>query len=225
MAQASIVDQAVEAIRDYVISRGLTPGQRLPSERDLAESLGTSRPALREAVRQLEADRVIAVRGRSGMYIASLDLDELFAVRLQLEPLAAQLTAARRSPDQLRDLQKMVAELRRALADPASFSAVDRRLHSAVAMISGNGILADFILQLGDLTTISRGATVRDEQTRAGTLADMSRLTAAIRLRDGDAAANAMEAHLRRIQAAAAAESAIQPLPQRIEARQPASPG
>jgi DNA-binding FadR family transcriptional regulator len=217
--QESIVDQATEAIREYVISRGLAPGQRLPSERDLAESLGTSRPALREAIRRLESEHVIDVRGRSGMYIATLDMAEVFAVRLQLEPLAAQLTASRRTADELRGLQAMVAELRRAMPDPAGFSSVDRRLHAAVAKLGGNAVLADFILQLNDLTLISRGTTVRAEATRTGTLADMERLVSAIRRRDGDAAALAMRVHLQRIEATAAGEPFAPPLPQRLSLR------
>ncbi len=201
--QESIVDQAAEAIREYVISRQLTTGQRLPSERDLAEALGTSRPAVREAVRRLTAERVVEVRGRSGIYIASVDLDHVFAVRLQLEPLAARLAAERRSPTELRGLQSLVAKLRTAFPDPARFIDADRRLHGAIAQISGNAILAGFILQLNDLTLISRGVTARADDTRLGTASDMAQIVAAIRARDPSAAGAAMSSHLEQIQGAA----------------------
>jgi GntR family transcriptional regulator, transcriptional repressor for pyruvate dehydrogenase complex len=198
----SIVDRAAEAIREYVIARQLTAGQRLPSERDLAVALGTSRPALREALRRLTAERVVEVRGRSGIYIASVDLDHVFTIRLQLEPLAARLAAHQRSQAELRELQGMVSGLRKALPDTARFVAIDRRLHSAIAHISGNPVLAGFILQLNDMTLISRGLTARGSDTRHGTASDMSKLVSAIRARDGGVAAGTMSAHLERIQQA-----------------------
>lgn len=217
--QDSIVAQAAEAIREYVISRGLLPGQRLPSERELAESLGASRPALREAIRRLEADRVIDVRGRSGMYIATLDVADLFAVRLQLEPFAARLTAELRTSAELRELQALLAELRRTVADPPRFSELDRQLHADVARFSGNSVLAGFVLQLNDLTLISRGTTVRDHDTRLGTVRDMVTLVSAIRRRDGHAAATAMHLHVQRIEQTASGQLAQGPLPGRLSDR------
>ena len=217
--QESIVDQAADAIREYVISRGMTAGQRLPSERDLADALGTSRPALREAIRRLSAERVLEVRGRSGIYIASPDVEELFAVRLRLEPLAAELTAARRTSAELKELQAMLTRLRAALPDAGAFSAIDRELHGAIARFSGNTLLAGFILQLGDLALISRGTTARGDETRRGTAADMARLVSAIRLRDGHEAGDAMSEHLRRIRDAAGESEAVPHLPRRLAAR------
>jgi DNA-binding FadR family transcriptional regulator len=217
--QDSIVAQAAEAIREFVISRGLMPGQRLPSERELADSLGTSRPALREAIRRLEADRVIDVRGRSGMYVAAIDVADLFAVRQHLEPFAARLTAELRTPSELRELQALVAELRRRVADPPHFSKLDRQLHSSVAQFSRNSVLAGFILQLNDLTVISRGTTVRDDDTRLGTVEDMTKLVAAIKLRDGDAASEAMRVHVQRIEQTASGQLAQGHLPSRLSTR------
>jgi GntR family transcriptional repressor for pyruvate dehydrogenase complex len=221
--QESIVDQAAEAIREYVISRELAAGQRLPSERELAEALGTSRGALREAIRRLSAERVVEVRGRSGIYIASPDVAQIFAVRLQLEPLAAYLAATERSPAELRELHGTLAELRRDVASPAAFAAADRRLHGAIARSSGNVVLADFVSQLSDLTLISRGVTARSDEIRRGTLADMVKIVRAIRSREGKAASEAMVVHLHRIQVAAVGKDIESPrlphLPRRLEAR------
>ena len=211
--QESIVDQAAEAIREYVIAQQLTAGQRLPSERDLAEALGTSRPALREAVRRLTAEQVVEVRGRSGIYIASVDLEHVFAVRLQLEPLAARLAAERRSAAELRELQALVAELRKAFPDPARFVDADRRLHAAIAQISGNDVLAGFILQLNDLALISRGVTAKADDTRQGTASDMAQIVAAIRVRNPGAAGASMSSHLERIQGAANTREIVSGLP------------
>jgi len=217
--QDSIVDQAAEAIRQYVFSNHLTAGQRLPSERDLANALGTSRPALREAIGRLAAERVVEVRGRSGIYIASIHVDDVFAVRLQLEPLAAELTAQRRSAGDVGDLEGMLDELRRQLADPAVFNTVDRRLHGAVARLSGNDVLAQLIVQLGDQTLLSRGLTARNEDTRQSALADMEDLVAAIGSGDGSAASHAMRVHLQRIRTAASRTETEPALPTRLAGR------
>jgi GntR family transcriptional repressor for pyruvate dehydrogenase complex len=217
--QDSIVDQAAEAIRQYVFSNHLTAGNRLPSERDLADALGTSRPALREAIGRLSAERVVEVRGRSGIYIASINVDEVFAVRLQLEPLAAELTANNRSAADLHELELTLDELREQLAEPAAFNGVDRRLHAVVARVSGNDVLTQLILQLSDLTLISRGLTARRVETRQSTLEDMEDLVAAISKQNGTAASHAMRVHLERVRSAAAGIEAQPTLPTRLAAR------
>ena len=104
----SLTDKIVARIDELIASEDLQEGQRLPSERDMARLLGVSRPALREAVRVLEARGRVAVRHGQGVFVGAGDigtiktrlanmevsLAELFAMRQVLEVPAAEWAAS-----------------------------------------------------------------------------------------------------------------------------------
>ena len=69
MDRGSVTDDAIERIRDLIVSGEWGPGTRLPREADLAKQLGLSRNSLREAVRALALQRVLAVRQGDGTYV------------------------------------------------------------------------------------------------------------------------------------------------------------
>src|SRR5438105_14271945 len=111
---AGVTQDAIESIRELIVSGEWGPGTRLPREADLAAQLGLSRNSLREAVRALSLIRVLEVRQGDGTYVSSLAPDlllestrmatdllpgrsvlELFEVRRLLEPGAVALAAQR----------------------------------------------------------------------------------------------------------------------------------
>ncbi|MEG8035084.1 GntR family transcriptional regulator [Sphingomonas sp. LR61] len=113
---ASLTDDAIARIQQMIVSGELQPGQRLPPEKELSESLGLSRNSLREAVKALELIRVLDVRRGDGTYVTSLEpgvlleavsfvvdmhhdrsLVDLLEVRRILEPASAVLATARAS--------------------------------------------------------------------------------------------------------------------------------
>src|SRR6476469_8715698 len=131
MDRASVTDEAIERIRDLIVSGEWGPGTRLPREADLAKQLGLSRNSLREAVRALSMTRVLEVRQGDGTYVSSLEpgelleptlsathllrgrtVLELFEVRRMLEPEAAAMAALRAASEVLtalkRELDRMV---------------------------------------------------------------------------------------------------------------------
>src|SRR2546428_3521806 len=110
----SVTDDAIDKIRERIVSGAWGPGDRLPKESELAAELGLSRNSLREAVRALSQLRVLEVRQGDGTYVSSLEADlllestgfvshllvgesalELFEVRRLLDGSAAALAAAR----------------------------------------------------------------------------------------------------------------------------------
>src|SRR5919204_5560886 len=110
----SVTDEAIESIRQLIVSGTWRPGDRLPPEAELAAQLGLSRSSLREAVRALVLVRVLDVRQGDGTYVSSLHPEllleptrfvahllheqtvvEVFEVRRLLEPAAAALAAVR----------------------------------------------------------------------------------------------------------------------------------
>src|SRR6267378_3839396 len=122
---AGVTHDAIESIRELIVSGEWGPGTRLPREADLAAQLGLSRNSLREAVRALSLARVLEVRQGDGTYVSSLEpgqllepmlsatdllqgrtVLELFEVRRMLEPEAAALAALRADDDVLRELRR-----------------------------------------------------------------------------------------------------------------------
>src|ERR1700761_6320417 len=110
----AITDEAIEKIKEMIVSGALRPGDRLPREADLAERLGLSRNSLREAVKALSLIHVLDVRQGDGTYVTSLEpsvlLDaigfvidfhrddtvlEFLEVRRILEPAATAMAASR----------------------------------------------------------------------------------------------------------------------------------
>jgi GntR family transcriptional repressor for pyruvate dehydrogenase complex len=172
------------------------PGDRLPAERQLAEQLSLSRPTLREALGVLAKAGILVQRHGSGTYIVGIDVDEVFAVRLRLEPFAAELAAANRSDEQLQALGDLVSELADEIDDPLAFTTVDRRIHRLIAEAAGNGVLLDHLERLGDLTRLSRAITGPSLDVRRETLDYMRELNDSIAAADGRRAAAAMAGHL-----------------------------
>jgi DNA-binding FadR family transcriptional regulator len=151
----SAPQQIAAAIRESIMDGTLLPGSRLPTEKDMAESFGVSRPTIREALRGLKHNRVItAVRGRNGGHsVAAVSPRDLasgpgahfnfclgpqqvtyghfFEVRYELELLAARAAAVRRDDEDLARLDEL-SVLLDPLGDPG-LSAHARALHYDLA--------------------------------------------------------------------------------------------
>ena len=76
---ASLTEAAIEQVRQLIASGRLSPGERLPPEAELAESLGTGRNTMREAVRALVTARVLEIRRGDGTFVTSLRPELLLA--------------------------------------------------------------------------------------------------------------------------------------------------
>src|SRR5690242_5977561 len=126
----ALTDEAIEKIKEMIVSGDLRPGDRLPKEADLAERLGLSRNSLREAVKALSLINVLDVRQGDGTYVTSLEprllLDamtfvvefhrddtvlEFFEVRRILEPAATAMAALAMTDRQVADLRALPDEL------------------------------------------------------------------------------------------------------------------
>jgi GntR family transcriptional repressor for pyruvate dehydrogenase complex len=185
-----------EAIRAFIRRGALAPGDRLPPERALAQQLGVSRPALREGIGRLVDVGLLRARQGSGTYDAEVDPDELLAVRLRLEPLAAELAATVAGPRERGRLADVVAAMADAVDDPRRFAELDLQLHGRIAQLAGNTVLVRVLADLDQLLRVSRSRTAGHDATRRRALADVTRLVEAIAAGDAAAAAAAMTDHL-----------------------------
>lgn len=212
----STVDQVLQLVR----SGQLLPGDRLPSERDLIQRLGVSRNSLREGVRMLETMGVLRVVPGRGTFVADgaeqarpdwttpwlptpgRDMIDLLEMRETLEIKAAVLACSRGTPEQLGRIEAGLAALKEAVASGELEEVVkaDMALHDAIAVASGNRLLADALRNLADLVSDTRHAITRipGRLRRSGPEHDV--LVAAILSGDADAAGRAMYNHVRRVQ-------------------------
>ncbi len=176
------------------------PGDRLV-ESELAERLGVSRTPVREALQRLETQAMLTRDGRS-LIVATLDhnqLAELYAVRTELEGLAARLAARHATEEEIRVLQTMAAE-DHALqgGDPAALSRANRRFHKQIHLASHNR----FLVQQLDLVHRSMALMARTSFAAEGrdeaALAEHDAIVAAIAARDEEAASRALRTHISR---------------------------
>jgi GntR family transcriptional repressor for pyruvate dehydrogenase complex len=201
--------EAMRSIQEMIVDGRLSPGQRLPAERELSELLGISRPTLRETIRSLVSMNILESRHGSGTYVGALStaalleplqfvmalnersVDSLFEARLVIEPALAALAATRADPAQ-------VAAMRAALDDPDRVAA-DVTLHRLIAEASGNALLATMLQTLSTLGRASRALTASRPGVLRRTAAEHRAIVDAIAGRDAAAARSAMTAHLTRI--------------------------
>lgn len=174
------------------------PGDRLV-ESELADRFGVSRTPVREALQRLETQSMLTRDGRS-LIVASLDhnqLAELYAVRSELEGLAARLAARHATEEEVHVLRSMVEDDRTLVGgDPRALSRANKRFHKLIHLASHNR----FLIQQLDLVhrsmalmaTTSFAAEGRDMKA----MDEHDAIVAAIEARDGEAAARALKAHI-----------------------------
>ena len=173
------------------------PGDRLV-ESELADRFGVSRTPIREALQRLETQSLLARDGRS-LIVASLDhnqMAELYVVRSELEGLAARLAAQHATEEEVRVLRRMIEDDKGLLEDPAALSRANRRFHRQVHLASHNRYLVqqlDLVYRsMALMATTSLSAVGRGERA----LAEHTAIVDAIEGRDGEAAYQALKAHI-----------------------------
>ena len=221
---APVTHRVVSHIRRLIQRRRLRPGDRLPTERELARDMGVSRPSVRAALHFLTAMGVIRSRQGAGTFIQegppSLDseplsllaalhgftADEMFEARGSLEVNVAGLSAQRASGEQRAAMAEEVASMFACLQDPAEFLVHDVRFHRAVAAGSNNPVLAALVDMVSALLYERRRDTIEGARDLRESADMHRRIYQAIRRGDVAQARSAMAEHLRLAQEAWAEE-------------------
>ncbi len=175
------------------------PGDRLV-ESELAERFEMSRTPIREALQRLETQSLLMRDGRS-LIVASLDhnqLAELYAVRTELEGLAARLAARHGAPEELRVLRDMATEDRALVHDPGALARANRRFHKQIHLASHNRYLVQQLDLVHRTMALLATTSLAVEGRSETALAEHDAIVAAIEARDEDAACDALRAHLSR---------------------------
>ena len=189
---------AYERVLAQIRSGELRPGDRL-TENDIAQRLRISRTPVREAIRQLEADGLVAHVPRVGATVRSLDYSEvmeLYEMRTVLESTAALMATRAASDIEISELEEINADLAEAIGDAPRAYKLNRMFHETLAKAAKNRFL---IKSMGALqkALLILGTSTLAEQTRAQqAVGEHAAVLKALRARDGAAAEAAMRAHL-----------------------------
>lgn len=193
-------DRVYSTLREYLRTGRIPAGQSL-QEGVLAARLGVSRTPVREALARLASEGLVVADGRS-FILPSLsvgDIEDIYALRFLLEPEALRLVAASQ-PD-----RKALAPLRAALEDMAAaneagdgavFMEANYRYRDAWTALVPNKRLVRAIQLYADHVRYLRAFTLDAAAVRAVVLKGLKRLAAALAAGNGEAAAQAMRAHL-----------------------------
>lgn len=199
-ASGSLTDRTYEALKEAIVQRGLTPNEILSEER-LAEELGVSRTPLRAALQKLVYEHLIRRLPGKGYMVASLsrtDMEQVFFMRMLLEPVAARLAAQHRSDKDLARLQQAVESQRAQIegGDYLGFLQHDREFHLTVASASQNPYLKTVVatMQLHGHRFLVLDPSVHARAPFA--IEEHVSLVEAIAARDAEAAGQRMAAHV-----------------------------
>lgn len=199
-------------LQRLILRGGLKPGDRLPSQRDLARQLGVSRPSLREALSVLETMGLIVVKVGSGVFIASPEARaplwrfsdlcsprDVYEARIGLEGFAAALAARHVDPAGGARLAACVDDMRRALAadDIAAMALADAVFHDLVFELAANPVLAGMYRPVRELMVETQRLPMTRRTRLDETLREHEELGRTIAGGDPAAAEAAMKAHIR----------------------------
>lgn len=214
--ESTLASRVAGQIEQLILDGHLKPGDRLPSERQLADQFGVSRTVVREAVRSLAAKNLLHVQAGSGTIVSTpsaesvaqtmslflrvgqleLDYDKVHEVRRALEIAIAGAAAERRTPADIAAMEEILQQARRIRGNRDEFAANDVAFHAALAQATHNELyillldsVADIMLQVRQMAF-----DVPDMPTRA--LAHHADILTEVKAGDADAARDAMRGHL-----------------------------
>ncbi len=203
----TVRDQTYQRLREAIISGHFAPGQRLV-ERDLCELVGVSRTSIREALRQLEADKLIFVEPHKGPCVAKLTAETaatIYEVRSVLESLAGQLAATRATDEEIVALEQSVKDFEQAVAggDLSLLVAIAARFYEILLTASRNPTIHEILNSLNARISILRTTSMSDPGRSVVSASEMREIALAIAARDPRRASTACATHVDRAAAAA----------------------
>jgi len=213
VAPQTVYAQAVGKLRDAILSGHFKPGQRL-TELDLCEQMQVSRPSVREALRRLEAEKLITTIPNRGPFVAEItwqEAREIYQVRAILEGEAAALFARRATVAEKREMTQALAAF--AAADAAD-DAIGRltstsHFYEVILRGCGNGVIQDLLQGLVARINFLRARSMSRPGRTRQSATELRRILKAIEKKDSAGARAAAVDHVH--SACAAAEAVFEP--------------
>lgn len=218
LRSSRLYEQIVQQIEESVLNGSLKPGDQLPAERDLAQRLGVSRTAVREAVKALREKGLVEAYSGRGTFITdgtshaarqSFDLmvkigqpegsPHLAELRLILEPGIAALAASRAGDEHVAAMREAVTVMDRAHKNPEVYIEADLDFHLALAEAAANPLILSLIDSIVGLLRQQRMKIFNVEGGPERGQVHHKRILEAVERRDAEAARRAMRAHLEQV--------------------------
>jgi DNA-binding FadR family transcriptional regulator len=205
-----------EAIADGIVSRGMRPGDRLPTEAEMIAEYEVGRATLREALRVLEAQGVLEIRVGSGggpfvarpdahrlarmlsllLRMSDVTLREVLDARLIVEPALAAQAASHRSEDQAAALRANQEALEKTPRGSEEFLRLNQEFHTLLADASGNRPLAALWSALSAIADGHEAGVRYTPAALSGMIAAHRKITSAVESGDAPGAGRVMTSHL-----------------------------
>jgi len=199
---------------ERLILKKLRPGDKLPSERELAEMLQVSRSSIRDAIRGLELMGLVEPRQGAGTIVREVSAEslvnpfanalkhrqelvsELLDFRKMLEPPLAARAATHASPEEISEMEEILQRQEATLSRGEASIAEDAEFHYSIALASGNSVVLKVLDILMDLLRETRERSLQLKGRPQKSLAGHRRILAAIKRHDAEAAKAAMRRHI-----------------------------
>ncbi|WP_435229381.1 GntR family transcriptional regulator [Pseudopelagicola sp. nBUS_20] len=177
---------------------GLRPGDRL-LETNLAQRFGVSRTPIREAIRRMEADGLVAHQPRVGAMVRVLtqqDIVELYEMRIVLEATAAQMAAKHISKSEIRALEHLNAQMMQAASDSHKVATFNRKLHYCILSAARNRFLARSQKSISHSLILLGKTTLESSERVKDVGAQHDAIIVALKSGEAETAAKMMRAHM-----------------------------
>jgi DNA-binding GntR family transcriptional regulator len=196
----TLAETAYVLLKEKLISAQYVPGQFL-QESQVVEDLGLGRTPVHQALHRLQQERLIEIIPRKGILVQADSLSEIhlaLETRLLVEPFCAGLTAERRTPEQLHELETICRTFDDGQADlgKKALMELDRTFHARIAQFSGNHLLAEFQSGVHDRMSRIWFLPTWHFHDFSLTSHEHGAILDAIKMRDAEAATAAMRTHI-----------------------------
>jgi GntR family transcriptional repressor for pyruvate dehydrogenase complex len=208
-----VSDEIVNQVKTLISEGKLKPGDRLPPERDLFKEFGVSRPSLREALNTLVAMGFLEVKGKRTFIksVASESMQDplslliktdtqkifdLIEVRKALEAWGAFLAAQRATEEDIKQLENILEEMRKAFEQGRSWEKQDADFHLGIAQATHNTIQTHIMSTIYDLLRESVARVFKDRSKAKKLLDHHNQMFSAIKNHSPDKARERTLEHL-----------------------------
>ena len=197
-----------------MLQKRFAPGDKLPNENDLSQSLGVSRTTLREAVRYLVAQGVLSVQRGRGTFISDdlsvfnkydvstlshARLADMYEIRLMFEPQCTMLACFRATEEELQGIFDQAAHVEQLVREDGNWPDEDQRFHEMIAAASHNEFIIRMFPIINAAVTEAMEMTNNADGLKNIVIYDNRDICGFLRLRDGAGAKSAMSIHIRHV--------------------------